>query len=241
MPRVSPGASDPAAPEADGHGDPNRTATSLLRDVRVAVAAGLLVLAIALVIVLSQSPVALTGTNGVEAGEPAFASVPGAGHGCQGNETLPANTTAIRLSLSASSGPRVAVTVSSGGTVLAHGRSSSGWTGRAVTVPVAPLDRTVDHATVCFSFPGADEQVSFLGASAAPRAGTTVGTHVLPGRLAVEYLRSGSSSWFSQISEVARRMGLGRAWAGTWVALLVAMLMASAGALAVWLTIRESR
>jgi hypothetical protein len=40
---------------------------------------------------------------------------------------------------------------------------------------------------------------------------------------------------------VARRMGLGRAWAGTWVAAMVALLMATGIALASWLTLRESR
>jgi hypothetical protein len=37
---------------------------------------------------------------------------------------------------------------------------------------------------------------------------------------------------------VAQHMGLGRAYTGTWIALLVAALMAAVGALAIRLTLR---
>jgi hypothetical protein len=57
--------------------------------------------------------------------------------------------------------------------------------------------------------------------------------------LTIEYLRRGSSSWWSLALAVARRMGLGRAWAGTWIVLLVAIMMGSAIAIASWLTTRE--
>ncbi len=64
---------------------------------------------------------------------------------------------------------------------------------------------------------------------------------MLPGRIAVEYVRAGSSSWWSLVPSVARRMGLGRAWAGTWVAAMVALLMVTGIVLASWLTLREAR
>jgi len=45
----------------------------------------------------------------------------------------------------------------------------------------------------------------------------------------IEYLRPGESSWWSLATSVARRMGLGRAETGTWVALLAILLMVAVG------------
>jgi hypothetical protein len=209
---------------------------------RVGLAAGLALTAIATAIVLSGSPPVLAGTNGVvPVPYPPLASVPGGGGACQAEETVPAGSSAIRLSLEASAGPRVSVAVLAGGRTITRGVSVRGWLGRVVTVPIAPLERTVHHATVCFSFAGAEERVSLLGVRTAPRSAARGGAGALPGRVAVEYVRAGSSSWWSLASSVARRMGLGRAWAGTWIAALVALLMVTGLALASWLTLREVR
>jgi hypothetical protein len=208
---------------------------------RVGLTVGLALTAVAVVIVLSGSPPVLAGTNGVVPVPSPLASVPGGGGACQADETVPAGSSAIRLSLEASAGPRVSLAVLAGGRTIAHGASVQGWLGRVVTVPVGPLERTVQHATICFSFAGAEERVSLLGVPTAPRNAARSGARVLPGRIAVEYVRAGSSSWWSLAPSVARRMGLGRAWAGTWVAAMVALLMATGIVLASWLTLRESR
>ena len=140
---------------------------------RVGLAVGLALSAIAVAIVLSGSPPVLAGTNGViPVPYPPLASVPGGGRGCQADETVPAGSSAIRLSLEASAGPRVSVAVLSGGRTIAHGASVEGWLGRVVTVPVTPLERTVHNATVCFSFAGAKERVSLLGVRTSPRSAT---------------------------------------------------------------------
>jgi hypothetical protein len=212
-----------------------------MRDARVALAAGLALLAVALVIVLSGSPQVLAGTNGIEPLGNVLASVPGGGSACQAGETLPAGSSAIRLSLGATAGPRVAVAVRSNGEVVAHGVSAPGWLGDVVTIPVEPLGRAVRDATVCFAFAGAYERVSFFGARTPARGAARSGKGLLPGRVAVEYVRSGRSSWWSLALSVARRMGLGRARAGTWIALFVGALMAAAIAAASWSLIRESR
>ncbi len=213
-----------------------------MRSARVALAGGLALTAVAAAIVLSGAPQVLAGSNGVAAViYPPLASVSGGGGTCQGDETVPAGSSAIRLSLEASAGPRVAVTVHSGATLVAHGERAPGWLGRVVTVPVGSIDRTLDRATVCFSFTGADERVSLLGVRTPPQSAARSGARTLPGRVAIEYLRAGSSSWWSLAPEVARRLGLGRAWAGTWVAVMVAALMAAAIALASWLALREAR
>ncbi len=212
-----------------------------MRSARAALAAGLALTAIAAAIVLSQSPEVVAGTNAIEPGLNRLASVPGSGRACQTGETLPAGSSAIRLSLAASAGPRIHVTVLSGNGVVAHGESAPGWIGDVVTVPLTPVSRTVRRATVCVAFTGADELVSFLGAQTPARTAATNGTSVLPGRIAIEYLRRGSPSWWSLASGVARHMGLGRAWAGTWIVLLVAALMAASVAIASWLAVRDPR
>jgi hypothetical protein len=211
-----------------------------MRDARLAFAAGLAFVAVAVAVVLSRAPVVLTGTNGLEP-LVRLAAVPGGGSGCQAGEVLPAHTSAIRISLEASAGPRVAVQVLSGNTVLARGESAAGWLAKVVTIPVAPLARTVRDTTVCFAFAGAYERVSFLGEPTARGGAARTSAGVLAGRMTIEYVRRGSSSWWSLARGVARRMGLGRAWAGTWVVLLVAALMAASVAVASWVTIRESR
>jgi hypothetical protein len=211
-----------------------------MRGARVGLVVGLALTAVAVAIVLSGAPPVLAGTNGVTAVPYAPLASASGGGGCQADETVPAGASAIRLSLEASAGPRVHVAVWVGGRTITRGESAAGWLDRVVTVPVKPVARTVHHATVCFSFAGANERVSLLGARTPPRSAARSGARVLPGRIAVEYVRAGSSSWWSLASAVARRMGLGRAWAGTWVAAMVALLMATGIALASWLTLRES-
>jgi hypothetical protein len=210
-------------------------------DPRVALAAGLALLAVAAALVLSRSPPVLAGTNAVHPVNIALGSVPGAGSACQAGETLPAGTTAIAISLEASAGPRVTLTVRSGKRVLASGRSASGWLGTAVAIPVGPPARTVRDATVCVAFAGAEERVTFLGVRSPEGSAARGSAGVLAGRMTIEYLRPGRSSWWSSALTVARRMGLGRAWAGAWVAVLVAALMALCAGAASWLALRESR
>jgi len=212
-----------------------------MADSRVALAAGLGLLAITVAIVTSGSPRVLAGTNAVHPVNVPLAAVPGSGSACQAGETLPAGSTVIGVSLEASAGPWVAVTVSAGGVLIARGVSEAGWIGKVVTIPVAPVDHVVHNVTVCVAFTGAQERVTFLGVRAPARSAARSGSGALPGRMTIEYLRPGSSSWWSLVLSVARRMGLGRAWAGGWVAVLVASVMAACVAVASWLTIRESR
>jgi hypothetical protein len=209
-------------------------------DPRAALAAGLALLAVAVAVAMLRSPLVLAGENAVRPVNVTLGSVPGSGRACQRGETLPAGTSAIAVSLETTSGPRVAVTVSSGGSVLTRGESASGWIGKVVAIPVRPLKRSARDATVCVRFTGGNELMLFLGVRGATRDPATSSAGVLPGRMSIEYLRPGRASWWSQALSVARRMGLGRAWAGTWVALLVAALMAAGVAVASWLTVRDS-
>ncbi len=206
-----------------------------------ALVAGLALLSIALVITLSGSPLVVTHVNATPASEPILEAGSGSS-ACQAGEVLPADITAIRLTLVAAVGPRVSLSALTGTRVLASGVTASGWTSGAVTVPVKALSHAVAPVRICFKLGPSAETVQLGGSrtSAATAAHNLSGVP-LPGRFTVEYMRPGSSSWWSLAKTAARRMGLGRAPSGTWVALLVLLLMGTALATASWLIVKELR
>ena len=172
---------------------------------------------------------------------------------CQSGEALPAGVSGIRLALWAFYGANVHVRVYKGSQILTAGSRGADWTSDSVTVPVRPLDHSSSEVTLCYGIGPNSQPISLLGVAAPPAAAAAVdtasdepnpafmaGEHAaLPGRIGVEYLAAGTGSWWSRILTVARHMGLGRSYAGTWIALLVAALMAAVGVLAIRLTWRE--
>ena len=87
---------------------------------------------------------------------------------CQGNELLPRDASAIRVSLFAGTGPHVAVVVTSDrGRPVTRGERGSGWTGGAVTIPVEAVPHSVSGVTVCTSSRVRDETVSVNGRATA--------------------------------------------------------------------------
>jgi hypothetical protein len=172
---------------------------------------------------------------------------------CQANETLPAGVVGVRLWMRAFYGTPVHLALYQGSHILATGAHSAAWTGQSVTVPVTPLSYEVANVELCFAIGPNSEPVTILGAHAParlravsarsenlsePGVGATEG-EPLAGRIEVEYLAAGNGSWWSRILEVARRMGLGRAVTGTWIALLAAALMAATATLAIRHALRE--
>ena len=210
-----------------------------MNEVKIALAAGFAVLALAIGVELAHAPLSVAGKNGTPTQEEAIAIATQGATYCQGGESLPRGTSAIRPWLSTFTGPRVRVTVSAGGREITSGSAGSGWTGRVVSVPVKPLAQAVSDATVCMSFAMKDETLTVYGkATGAATAAKTAGKP-LPGRIWIEYLRAGNSSWASLISTVATHMGFGHAAPGTWVVFLVLALLLGVAALASGLLIRE--
>jgi hypothetical protein len=203
------------------------------RRVVVALVVGLALIAVALALVLSASPMRVLGENSYTAGDTALI-IPGGTGVCQAGEVVPKGTTALRLELEAPIGPRVEVTVRSGGRILASGTHGSGWIGGEVTVPIGRIRRTIGPVQVCFSIAPTREQVLMVGRSV-PHSELAVP----PERMGVEYLAPSRRSWWSSALSVARRMGLGRAPGGSWVGLLVAALMLAVGTCACWVCLRE--
>ncbi|HXN39980.1 MAG TPA: hypothetical protein VN892_18260 [Solirubrobacteraceae bacterium] len=208
---------------------------------RLALGAGLAAIAIALVLVLSGSPPAVTRSGAPLVHTFDFGRTSVRSTICQAGEVLPRDATAIRVWLEAVIGPRVEVDALSGGRVITRGARGSGWTAGSVTIPVRPVPRTASRVTVCVHVAHGREAIGVQGvrtsaavaafdrqgpmARAADARAPTYREGPLPGRMVIEYLRVGNSSWWSLARSVARRMGLGHAGSGAAIPLLAAALM----------------
>jgi hypothetical protein len=205
---------------------------------RIALVAGLGLIATAIAVTLTRSPPSVAHTNRVS-DDAELASATGGASVCQAGEQLASGTSAIRLSLEMVVGTPVTVKVLSGGRVVAKGRRGSGWTAASVTVPVASLPHAVDNASICFHLAATRGPVQLLGEKT-PRAVAMTDERGTPlaGRMKIEDLRAGSSSWWSLAVGVARRMGFGHAASGTWLALLVALAALAIAALSAWVVVK---
>lgn len=219
--------------------------------VKIALAVGVVLLAGVAAVTLKQAPL-----RTVRVGEPTgaevgiLANVSGVISVCQPGETLPAGVSDIRLALWAWYGAPVHVRAYSGSRILTEGSRGPDWTSNTVTVPVTPLRRSTSNVKLCFAIGPNSQPLLLRGGSARQLASAAVRSSPTPqaaesehallrGKVGVEYLTAGRGSWWSRVSSVAKHMGLGRAYTGTWIAFLVAVLMAAVGVLAIRLTLRE--
>jgi Predicted membrane protein (DUF2142) len=219
--------------------------------VPIALSAGLVLIAVAVTVSLSRSPLVLAGTNGV-APAGIVVTTGGGTEACQTREVLPAGTTTIRLWVGVNIGPEVKVGVGVGLHVITRGKREAGWTGAVVAVPVRPVRRTYSNVRVCFKFGPATEEIWLVGAHTNRREGGLIGAArrkpkaheagaVLLRKMRIEYLRPGGGSWLARAQSIAQRMGLGRAPSGAWVALIPIALMLAAAVLTSWLILAGLR
>jgi hypothetical protein len=210
-----------------------------MRGVRLALAAGLALTAIALVLTLLGSPVSVAASNKV-AGLPErpIASTTHSASYCQEHEALPRGTSAIRVWLAAAYGPRVHVVVRSDGHPVTGGQAGSGWSGGSITVSVKPLAHAVSNVTVCASFRLRDETVIVVGNTASPER---EGHPAVSARMWIEYLRPDTASWASLIPSVVRHMSFGHAAPGTWIVFVALGLIVAVAALASTAVLRDLR
>jgi hypothetical protein len=171
---------------------------------------------------------------------------------CQSGETLPAGVSGIRIGMWAFLGAKMHVRIYSGSRIITEGSRGPNWTSDSVTVPVKPVDHQTSGVKVCIGVGPNSQPLLLLGAETPPQesAAATLGLNsptpaaaasshaTLGGKIGLEYLAAGRGSWWSRVLSVAKHMGLGRAYTGTWIALLVAALMAAVGVLAIRLTLR---
>ncbi len=209
--------------------------------IKAALAGGLALIAVALVVTLAHAPATVTETTVPPATQFTATTLNGSG-GCQRGELLPPDTTAIRLGLFAVTTPAVAVKVFAGPRVVTEGTLAPGWSGEGATVPVdRVLARAVSPVTVCFTVTSVTGAVQMVGKTTPPAEATVAEAKPLPGRISIEYMRPGRRSWWSLAVSVARRLGLGRAYGGTGNALLVMALAITVLTLSSWLVVRDLR
>ena len=206
--------------------------------IKIVLATGLALTAIAVLVVLLHSPSTVAATNGIQP-RTLLAVATQETSACQADETLPAGTSAVRVALGAVTGPQVAVEAFEGSRVITRGTQGTAWYGSAVTVPVKPVRRAFRHVRVCFQLNFLSGYVVMHGAHTSPAAAATANGTSLPGRVAISYLRPARESWWAQAATVIRHMGLGRAASGTWIVLPIAALAACAIALGSWVLVRE--
>ncbi len=204
--------------------------------VRITLAAGLAIVAVAFVLTLSHSPLTVARGNVSTAGGLVTTSLPA--RACQGEEALPRGTSAIRLALLTVLGPEVTVRVLSGSRVVTQGSYPPGWSSGAVTVPVTPVARAVAPVKVCFALSSMNAPVTLRGWTTRRGVAAVSSEGPLPGRMGVEYLRP-SHQWWSSAAAVIRRLGYGHAASGLWDALLVVALALAFIALTSWLVLKE--
>jgi hypothetical protein len=206
----------------------------------LALAAGLLLIALATAVALAHAPLVRVRQSSAQTHTMlARTTIPNGA--CQAQEVLPQGTSAIRLGLVTVLGPEVAVRVFSGSRLLARGVHGPGWEGASVTVPVRPLARTFAPVRVCFGLSLLNGPVSILGWHTGHAEAAIAEGKPLPGRMHIEYLQPARETWWSMASATARRLGLGRPASGSWNALLVMALAVVLIALSSWLLKRELR
>lgn len=211
--------------------------------VGIALGVGLVAIAATLVLVLARSPVEVLSTNSIPPAT-VVASTHGDASTCQGGESVPRGTSAIRVWVTGNVKPAVRVEILSGQEsvtsgklsapeLVASGKEASGWLGKVVTVPIKPLASTIRDATLCVTIARAVEPIDLFGSGARhPAPGES------RGKVRVEYLRSRPASWWSLAGSVSRRLGLGRAPEGTYAFLIPLLAMLLVALLASWTVFR---
>lgn len=208
--------------------------------IKLLLALGLAAIALAALATLARSPLTLAGGNGVPLALQLRETRSDA-RACQGQETVPAGTTALRLGLFSLLGSRIAVRVLAGSRVVTVGERAPGWDGTYVVVPVRRVAHTVLGATVCISLSTVDSRVALLGVRTAASVAARDSGGPLPGRMGIEYLRPGQQRWWSLAGTIAERLGFGHALTGAWDVVLASLLAASVLVLSSVLIVRELR
>jgi hypothetical protein len=221
---------------------PRPRARALDRRALACLVLGLAALAAGLALALSHSSQARAGTNGVWAQFPLGALGPGQ-RICQDGELLPAHAAGLRFAFQTAQavGPRIAVTLSRGGQMVA--RTSMlvvARNGGTATAPVQVRTQDLDGVRVCLAIAGRG-QVGLIGGPTPPGAGElTANGRPTGSSLPITYVEADRTSWWSRTSAVFDRMRLGRgSWGGGWVPWAAGVLLLGALALVVLALVRE--
>ncbi|HEY2766866.1 MAG TPA: hypothetical protein VGI76_01340 [Solirubrobacteraceae bacterium] len=206
--------------------------------IKIVLAGGLALVAVAALATLLHAPATVAATNGVQPSA-MLVSAQSDAEACQTHETIPAGTTAVRLQIVATTGPRVAVEIQHAGHTITHGAQSAAWFGGTVTVPVDAVNHAVANATTCFQLRDLSGLVQAFGTPTRSAVAARANGKPLPGRVSITYLRPGRRSWLSLADGVIWHMELGHAIAGSLIVIMIAVLAATAIAIGAWTVTRE--
>ncbi len=207
-----------------------------------ALAAGFLVLAIGVAVVLSQSAWRPIGSNEINASA-TIGPLIGGGRICQTQERILAGTGALRITVASTSAaqPQLDAALLSGATTVARDGGAARWSDGAVVVGIHPVVARTTPGRVCVTLADPEQKATMMLRGQAATSPATIGSQPLPIRLRVDYLRPTEQSWWSFIPTVTDRIGLGHAWSGTSVALVALLLTLSSIGLAAWQVTRAAK
>jgi hypothetical protein len=205
------------------------------------VVAGPLAFLVAASVILSHSSERLSGTNLVPNG----AYIEGLSSGqeaCQGQELLPADTAALRMTIGTYGKPGPALTVAftgPGGKLLTRGGLQQGWHEGAVRIPIRHVSLATGQTRFCLRN-GGKGPIVLAGDSPDPGFQLQVaGRTIEDQRLRIDYMRPGSESWVELAPTIVHRFGVAKAgWVRTWAWLAAVALMLVAVVLALRTVLR---
>ncbi len=200
--------------------------------VRLVLAAALVLLAVAVVLTLARRTELSAGSNHVVSAVFA-ATVPADGELCQPNPDLSPDAGAARLVIGTygRSVPRFDLRFldATGGVVAAGSLPAAGREG-PISIPILRSRDAAAATRLCLRITG-PSPVVIGGVGSPPDPSDEVVNGVLqPGRISVVYLPGGGPKpWWSQLSAIDRRFGLGKAgFFGTWTLPACAILLLGA-------------
>jgi hypothetical protein len=210
-----------------------------MTSVKIVLGLGLALIVIAVIATLSRAPLTLAGTNSVRP-KSILGRTTGTryAYACQAGESLPRDTSAVRLSLFAVIGPKVTISVWLGPRQITSGTRPPGWVGSVVTIPLEPVSDAHSAVKLCFRLTSINGPIQVIGEDTPPAEAAVSNGEPLAGRIRVEYLRPSTLSWLSLTSSITYRMGFGHAASGAWDILLVIVLAAAVVTLSTLLAVR---
>jgi hypothetical protein len=213
--------------------------------VRAAIAVGLALIGVALLVTLLHREEPFVGDNGREIELPAFVVIPAGEQACQPEGAIPDGAGTARITVSTDYKPAGPLTVSvvRDGTTLGSGVIAAGIEDQAARVRVGSGVGGARDVQVCVRNNGS-RRVSVAGQEVPFGSGAHVTDPRQPQTRAmrIDWFEAGKATRLSRAGVIARRAGYAKAsWVGTWTfwAVLALVLAASAAALA--LVLRETR
>jgi hypothetical protein len=213
--------------------------------IRLAIAAGAVLIGVGLALSLFKSEAPFTGDNGREIQLPAGVAIPAAAAACQPEPQVPPGTGALRLTISSKGKPAgpLEVTVTHGGRTLASGRSRAGLVDGAVRIRIGAGAGNVKNARVCVANRG-PRRVAVLGQEVPHGQGAHVTDPKQPQTRAmrIEWFEPTAETRLARAGDVAHRYGLMKAdWVGTWTFWVMLAVLVAVSAAGVALAAREVR